>query len=69
LSVALTATTIDLATTTVRELNARLHRVRQGSNEKLWRIVNPRGLHSVAVGIDTPMQVRSKAMSVTTAPE
>ena len=52
------ATTVDLATTTVRELNQRLHGLARESNETLWRIVNPRGLHSVAVGIDTPMQVR-----------
>jgi glutamate synthase domain-containing protein 3 len=52
------ATVVDLAVTTVRELNARLHRVGPGSNETRWHIDNPRGLHSVAVGIDTPMRMR-----------
>jgi glutamate synthase domain-containing protein 3 len=51
-------TVVDLAVSTVRELNARLHHVEPGSNETRWHIVNPRGLHSVAVGIDTPMQMR-----------
>jgi methylamine---glutamate N-methyltransferase subunit B len=54
----LDATTVDLAATTVRELNARLHRVVPESNESYWRISNPRGRHSVAVGISVPIQVR-----------
>ena len=58
MSSVLDATPVDLATTTVRELNQRLHGIAPAGNETLWRIVNPRGLHSVAVGIDTPMQVR-----------
>jgi glutamate synthase domain-containing protein 3 len=58
LSSVVDATTVDLATTTVRELNERLHSMAPASNETSWRVINPRGLHSVAVGIDMPMQVR-----------
>jgi methylamine---glutamate N-methyltransferase subunit B len=48
--------TIDLATTTLRELNAALHRLaRDGSG--VWRVLNPRGQHAVAAGIDAPVTV------------
>ena len=45
---------VDLATTPLRELNAALHtRGIQGR----WRVLNPRGAHAVAVGIDAPVEV------------
>jgi methylamine---glutamate N-methyltransferase subunit B len=47
------ATEFDLAVTPLRELNARLHARPQGR----WRVLNPRGAHSVAVGIDAPIEV------------
>jgi glutamate synthase domain-containing protein 3 len=52
--------TVDLATTPLRELNARLHvlaadRGRVGPAQ--WRIVNPGGRHSVAVGLDADIEV------------
>jgi glutamate synthase domain-containing protein 3 len=49
--------TIDLATTTLRELNGTLHKLSSDTNETHWRVLNPRGLHSVAAGIDAPIQV------------
>lgn len=49
--------TIDLATTPLRELNAALHAVRPGSNETGFEVLNPRGSHAVAVGIDAPVSV------------
>jgi len=49
--------TIDLTNTTLRELNGALHKLSHESNETLWRVLNPRGLHSVAAGIDAPIQV------------
>jgi glutamate synthase domain-containing protein 3 len=48
---------IDLAQTPLRELNAALHRLGPDTNETHWRVLNPRGAHSVAVGIDAPVQV------------
>jgi methylamine---glutamate N-methyltransferase subunit B len=49
--------TIDLAHTSLRELNATLHRLKFDSNETHWRVLNPRGQHAVAVGIDAPILV------------
>lgn len=48
---------VDLACTTRRELNASLHALRQDTNETLWRIVNPRGGHALAAGLDAPIAV------------
>ncbi|MCX5495274.1 protein glxC [Kaistia dalseonensis] len=42
----------DLAHQTVRDLNAALHALPPGSNETLWRVENPRGLHAIAAGVD-----------------
>ncbi len=47
--------TVDLATTPLRELNAALHRLKPDTNETHWRVLNPRGQHAVAVGIDVPI--------------
>ena len=48
---------VDLARTTVRDLNAALHRLPNDTNETEWRVRNPRGQHSVAVGLDAPLRV------------
>jgi glutamate synthase domain-containing protein 3 len=44
---------IDLATTTRRELNARLHEAKGGR----WRVLNPGGAHALAVGLDGELEV------------
>src|SRR5256884_9212733 len=49
--------TIDLAHTPLRELNATFHRLKFESNETHWRVLNPRGQHAVAVGIDAAILV------------
>ena len=49
--------TIDLAHTPVRELNSALHKLGADTNETHWRVLNPRGQHSVAAGVDAPVQV------------
>jgi glutamate synthase domain-containing protein 3 len=49
--------TVDLAVTALRELNGALHKLPNDTNETHWRVLNPRGLHSVAAGIDAPVQV------------
>jgi methylamine---glutamate N-methyltransferase subunit B len=46
--------TFDLATTPLRELNARLHGERPAPR---WRIVNPSGAHAVAVGVDAEVEI------------
>jgi methylamine---glutamate N-methyltransferase subunit B len=48
---------IDLAQSSVRELNQRLHRIGPGDNEHHWRVVNPDGAHSIAVGLTAPVHV------------
>ena len=50
-------TTVDLATTPLRELNAGLHRMASDSNDTRWQVLNPRGRHAVAVGLDAPVTV------------
>ena len=47
---------MDLSQTSRREVNATLHGLRPGANKSL-RILNPRGRHALAVGIDTPVDV------------
>jgi len=49
--------TIDLAHMPIRELNAALHKLRPNTNETHWRVLNPRGQHSIAVGLDAPVLV------------
>jgi glutamate synthase domain-containing protein 3 len=48
---------IDLATTPLRDLNQDLHRQSVGTNETEWEVLNPRGQHAVAVGVDAPLKV------------
>ena len=49
--------TIDLAQTPLRELNSELHRQADGANETQWEVLNPRGAHAVAVGLDAAVSV------------
>jgi glutamate synthase domain-containing protein 3 len=51
---------VDLAQSSIRELNQRLHRVGLGDNEHHWRVVNPNGAHAVAVGLTAPVHVEIK---------
>ncbi|MDX2290289.1 MAG: GXGXG domain-containing protein [Hyphomicrobiaceae bacterium] len=47
----------DLAATPLREINADLHRQGAGGNALHWEILNPRGAHAVAVGVDAPLNI------------
>ncbi len=49
--------TVDLAHSSVRELNSSLHRLLPDSNETHWRVLNPRGQHAVAAGLEQPVLV------------
>jgi glutamate synthase domain-containing protein 3 len=49
--------TAGLAPSPLRELNAALHRLAPDTNETHWRLLNPRGQHAIAVGIDAPIVV------------
>lgn len=49
--------TLDLTSCTLRELNATLQNQKAGTNETEWEVLNPRGSHAVAVGLDGPLTV------------
>ena len=49
-------TTVDLAATPLRELNAALHKLPADATGE-WRVLNPRGRPAVAVGIDAPIGI------------
>ncbi|SEI21016.1 N-methylglutamate synthase subunit B [Rhizobium tibeticum] len=52
--------TFDLSNTPLRELNSALHALAKGANDTKFEVINPRGSHSVAVGIDSPVTVEVK---------
>ncbi|MBX5155693.1 MULTISPECIES: GXGXG domain-containing protein [unclassified Rhizobium] len=52
--------TFDLSNTPLRELNSALHALSKGANDTEFEVINPRGSHSVAVGIDSPVTVAVK---------
>ncbi|SIQ98281.1 N-methylglutamate synthase subunit B [Rhizobium sp. RU20A] len=47
----------DLSQTPLRALNSALHGLSAGTNDTAFEVVNPRGHHAVAVGIDSPVTV------------
>jgi glutamate synthase domain-containing protein 3 len=51
-----TLESVDLASTTVRDLNQRLHDA-AGAGRSQWRIENPEGAHAVAAGLDGELEV------------
>jgi len=53
-----TMTVVDLATTTLRELNQRLHDCSGDTPEpRRWLVENPNGAHAVACGLDAPLEI------------
>lgn len=51
------AEVVDLATTSRRDLNARLHALGSEHAPNDWRVVHPGGRHSIAVGVDAPVEI------------
>jgi len=51
---------VDLARSSVRALNERLHQLSPATNERYWRVLNPNGAHAIAVGITQPVHVEIK---------
>ena len=52
------AEAVDLETTSLRELNARLHAAAaDDARPRRWRVLRPGGRHNVAVGLDAPLEV------------
>jgi glutamate synthase domain-containing protein 3 len=53
----LTQTVVDLGVSTVRELNRALHDIPRDGARSTWRVLNPAGRHSLAVGLDRDVTV------------
>lgn len=49
--------TIDLSDVGLRETNKLLHAQSDDTNQTQWEIVNPRGAHAIACGLDAPIEV------------
>lgn len=49
--------TIDLTEVGLRETNKTLHAQSETTNQTAWEIVNPRGSHAIACGLDAPIEV------------
>lgn len=52
--------TIDMETTSLREMNATLHGQAEMTNQTAWTIENPKGAHAIACGLDAPIVVTVK---------
>ncbi|MGR3583603.1 MAG: protein GlxC [Pseudooceanicola nanhaiensis] len=50
----------DLATDDLRSLNAALQAQAAHTNQTEWEVLNPRGAHAIAVGLDAPIDVTVK---------
>jgi glutamate synthase domain-containing protein 3 len=49
--------TLDLESSSLREVNARLHETAAGGGPRHFRIVNPSGVHALACGLDADVEV------------
>ncbi|MEM8822876.1 MAG: GXGXG domain-containing protein [Pseudomonadota bacterium] len=52
--------TFDLEADGLRALNATLHDQAETTNQTRWEILNPKGSHAIAVGLDAPIEVNVK---------
>lgn len=50
----------DLETEGLRALNAALQAQSETTNQTAWEILNPKGAHAIAVGLDAPIEVTVK---------
>jgi methylamine---glutamate N-methyltransferase subunit B len=49
---------LDLEAVGLRAINQRFHGLPPDTNERSWKILNPRGAHSLAVGLDRPVSIQ-----------
>lgn len=56
--------TFDLGEKGLRALHEELHAQTQTTNETAWEIVNPKGSHAIAVGLDAPIEVTVRLASL-----
>ncbi|MDA8747891.1 protein GlxC, partial [Litoreibacter sp.] len=47
--------TFDLKAQGLRALNSTLHAQAENTNQTVWEIINPKGSHAIAVGLDAPI--------------
>ena len=47
----------DLAARGLRELNQTLHALKGTTNQTAWEIVNTKGSHAIACGVDAPLDI------------
>jgi len=52
--------TLDLSELGLREVNKTLHAQSESTNQTAWEIVNPKGAHAIACGLDAPIEVTVK---------
>ncbi|MEP4246561.1 protein GlxC [Tateyamaria sp.] len=52
--------TIDLSEVGLRDMNKMLHAQAETTNQTVWEIVNPKGAHAIACGLDSPIEVTVK---------
>ncbi|NRB16835.1 MAG: protein GlxC [Rhodobacteraceae bacterium] len=52
--------TYDLEANGLRGLNETLHAQSETTNQTVWEVVNPKGSHAIAVGLDAPIEVTVK---------
>lgn len=50
----------DLAAEGLRSLNSTLHAQADSTNQTSWEIINPKGSHAIACGLDAPIEVTVK---------
>ncbi|MEM1299770.1 MAG: protein GlxC [Pseudomonadota bacterium] len=48
---------LDLAEIGLREVNKTLHAQAENTNQTAWEIVNPKGAHAIACGLNAPIEV------------
>ena len=51
---------LDLKKEGIRGINSRLQSLPKNTNEKHWVVINPMGQHSIAVGLNGPLQIDIK---------
>jgi len=52
--------TFDLEAQGLRALNTTLHEQNNTTNQTSWEVINPKGSHAIAVGLDAPIDVTVK---------
>jgi glutamate synthase domain-containing protein 3 len=51
---------VDLSETPLRDMNAALQAQAEQTNQTTWKILNPKGAHAIACGLDAPIEVTVK---------